>query len=109
MPKYPRKQLWIDAKVQGHLIARVVLYWVACFITVELLQLTWRILTGPEQPTFAGYFVNQDWAAMGGRMLICALLLVPITHDMLKLSNRFAGPVFRMRRSLRQVAEQGGR
>jgi hypothetical protein len=107
MATYKRKKLLIDPKVQGLLIVRVAVYWLASMLTIEFLGLTWAILTGPEQATFAGYFLAHDWRAVGGRMLLAALILVPIVWDMLAFSNRFAGPVFRMRRVLRTVAQGG--
>jgi hypothetical protein len=75
--------------------------------SMEFLRLTWLIITGPEQPTFAAYFGQYEWRAAGGRLLLGSLLLVPIAWDMLSFSNRFAGPVFRMRRILREVAQGG--
>lgn len=41
------------------------------------------------------------------RLVASLLLLGPITFDMLRLSNRFAGPVFRMQRELKQIAQGG--
>jgi hypothetical protein len=105
MAHFKRKKLFVDPKVQGLLVLRVVIYWVACMATLELLRLTWLIATGPEQPTFTAYFLNYDWRAVGGRLLIASILLVPIVWDMLNFSNRFAGPVYRMRRILRETAQ----
>lgn len=102
-----RKRLLVDPKVQGLLVLRVVLYWVACLATLELLRLTWTIATGPEQPNFFAYFGNYDWKSVAGRLLIASIVLVPIVWDILYFSNRFAGPVFRMRRILREVAKGG--
>jgi hypothetical protein len=102
-----RKRLLIDAKVQGALVYRVVTYWVACVVTIELLNLTWQIATGPEQPTFADYFLHQDLRALCGRLALSGLLLAPITLDVLRLSNRFAGPVYRMQLMLHHVARGG--
>jgi len=107
MTIFKRKILLVDGNVQGALVARVVAYWIACAFTVEMLHLTWQIATGPEQPTFFAYFWQQDLWGMAGRLALCGLLLVPITFDVLRLSNRFAGPVYRMQSTLRQVARGG--
>ncbi len=107
MTLFKRKILFVDGKVQGALVARVVAYWVACAITVEMLHLTWHIATGPEQASFFDYFWQQDLWGMAGRLALCGLLLVPITFDVLRLSNRFAGPVYRMQQTLRNVARGG--
>jgi hypothetical protein len=107
MAQFKRKQLLVDPKVQGFLILRVILYYLASILSIEFLGLTWQIITGPEQPTFAAYFTAHHWPAVGGRLLLASLILVPILYDMLHFSNRFAGPVFRMRRILRTVAQGG--
>ena len=107
MTRHQRKRLLIDGKVQGALVVRVIAYWVACVITVELLTVTWRIAVGPEQPTFWDYFLQQDLWGIAGRLVVCGLLLVPISMDFLRLSNRFAGPVYRMQCMLKQVAAGG--
>lgn len=40
-------------------------------------------------------------------MLIAVIVLVPVVWDVLSFSNRFAGPVFRVRRILREIARSG--
>ena len=107
MRYHKRKRLLVDVGVQGSLLLRVTAYWIACVLTVELLSLSWQIATGPEQPTYIAYFLNQDWRQSCIRLVASALLLVPIVLDMLRLSNRFAGPVFRIQRVLREVAQNG--
>jgi hypothetical protein len=102
-----RKRLLVDAKVQGPLVLRVVVYWMACVATIEILNLCWQIATCPEQPTFAAYFLNQDWWSSCVRIAASTLLLVPVIFDTLRFSNRFAGPIYRMQRVLRKVVEDG--
>jgi hypothetical protein len=107
MAQYKRKQLFVDARVQGSLIRRVVIYWLACVITVEFLNLSWQIAIGPEQPSYFSYLFQWDWRSAAARLVFSAILLVPITFDMLRLSNRFSGPIFRMQRALRKIAAGG--
>jgi hypothetical protein len=107
MAHFKRKRLLIDPKVQGALVVRVIFYWLACMVTLEFLQLTWQVATGPQQPSFADYFLRYDWASAVGRLLLASIVLLPIMWDMLSFSNRFAGPVYRMRRVLREVARGG--
>jgi hypothetical protein len=102
-----RKRLLVDTKVQGALLFGVARYWIACVLTIELLNMSWQIATGPDQPTFFWYLFNHDWRPSLIRIGASALLLVPILFDVLRLSNRFAGPVFRMQRTLRNFVETG--
>jgi hypothetical protein len=102
-----RECLLVDSKVQGSLILRVIGYWFACIVTIELLNLSWLIATGPDQPTFADALLNHDWRPSYIRVAAGAVLLSAIVYDMLRFSNRFAGPVFRMQRALRNVEQNG--
>jgi hypothetical protein len=47
--KSMRKQLFVDAKVQGALVLRVVFYWFFCLLAIALMLLCWRIVTGPAR------------------------------------------------------------
>ena len=102
-----RKKLFVDAEVQRSLILRVILYWLACVAMLELLQVAWVVATGPEQPTFLAYLTNHNWQAIGIEMLVATVVLVPIVWDALCFSNRFAGPIHRVRRVLQEVAQSG--
>lgn len=100
--KFPRKRLWVDPKVQGTLILRVVLYWVVCLVTVTLMLLCWRIVTGPARPFYTHF--DDMWFHYGPALVASFLLLPLIVLDILRVSNRFAGPLFRLRRAMRALA-----
>jgi hypothetical protein len=100
--KHLRKRFYVDAKVQGGLVVRVVMYWVLCLLGVFLMLLCWRIIVGERQPfTFHLYDLWVDFApALTATMLLLPLVIV----DIIRFSNRFVGPTMRLRRSLRQLA-----
>jgi hypothetical protein len=105
---YKRKQFLIDRQVQGSIVAHLVMYWLTCIIAIEVVSLAWFVATEPDQPSFLDYLLNATTLASGTRMVLTALVLLPfIVRDALKLSNRFAGPVFRMQRALKKVAAEG--
>lgn len=103
--KNQRKQLLIDRNVQGTVARRFLLYWGFCLLTMTLLLFFWRLFFGPPQR--AGLTMLQvlreglPWAAAG------AALLPLVACDLLRLTNRFAGPIFRLRRSLETLARGG--
>jgi hypothetical protein len=97
-----RKRLFVDPKVQGALIARVVLYWVVCLITIALMLLCWDIITGPTR-IFSMHF-NDMWFFFGPPAIASFLLLPLVIADIIRLSNRFVGPLLRLRRSMRALA-----
>ena len=100
--KRPRKQFFVDAKVQGALAARVVLYWALCLVTITLMLLCWRILTGPARMFYTHF--DDMWFHFGPALVASLLLLPLVVIDMIRLSNRFAGPLVRLRRSMRALA-----
>jgi len=100
--KYARKRLFIDPKVQGALVLRVVLYWVVCLMTITLMLLCWRILTGPARMFYTHF--GEMWFHFGPALIASFLLLPLVILDVVRLSNRFAGPLVRLRRSMRALA-----
>ncbi len=97
-----RRQLFVDPKIQGALVVRVVLYWVVCLITVTLMLLCWRILNGPARMFYRHF---DDMWFFYGPALIASLILLPlIILDVVRLSNRFVGPFLRLRCSMRALA-----
>ncbi len=100
--KYPRKQLFVDPKVQGALVVRAVLYWVVYLIAITLMLLCWRILTGPARMFYTHF--NDMWFFYGPAAIASGMLLPLVVVDIIRLSNRFAGPVVRLRSSMRALA-----
>jgi hypothetical protein len=100
--KRERKQLFVDPKVQGALILRVVLYWVVCVVTITLMLLCWRIVTGPARPFYTHF--DDMWFHFGPALVASFLLLPLVVYDIVQMSNRFCGPLFRLRRCMRALA-----
>jgi hypothetical protein len=100
--KLLRKQLFVDPKVQGALVLRVVLYWLVCLITITLMLLCWRIVTGPARPFYTHF--DDMWFFHGPAVVASFLLLPLVIVDIVRLSNRFTGPMLRLRRSMRELA-----
>lgn len=98
-----RKRLFVDYRVQGALIVRVGLYWLMCLLTITLLLLGWGMIAGPVRPLNAR--LSELWALHGSAAVASLLLLPAVIFDLLRLSNRFAGPMFRLRRSMHDLAQ----
>ena len=101
-PKLVRKQLFVDPKVQGALVLRVVLYWIVCLVTITLMLLCWKMLVTPR--VLYTHF-DDLWFHHGPAVIASFLLLPLIILDIVRLSNRFAGPMLRLRRSMRALAQ----
>jgi hypothetical protein len=100
--KYQRKRMFVDPKVQGWLVARVILYWMVCLITVVLMLLSWRIITGPARVFYTHF--DDMWFHYGPALIASLLLLPLVVIDLIRFSNRFVGPMLRLKRSMRQLA-----
>lgn len=100
--KYMRKCLFVDPKVQSALITRVVLYWFVCLIGMTLMLLCWRIVTGPPRPFYVHF--DEMWFHYGPALIASLILLPLVIIDLVRFSNRFVGPLFRLRRSMRELA-----
>jgi hypothetical protein len=100
--KKPRKRLFVDPKVQGALVLRAMLYWAVCLMTIMLMLLCWRIITGPARMFYT--HLDDMWFHFGPALVASTLLLPLVILDMIRLSNRFAGPLLRLRRSMRALA-----
>jgi hypothetical protein len=100
--RFVRKRLLVDPKVQRALILRVVLYWIVCLVTVTLMLLCWRIATHPEWPLSAHF--DDMWLQFGPALLTSLVLLPLVILDILRVSNRFTGPLFRLRHAMRALA-----
>jgi hypothetical protein len=97
-----RRQLFVDTKVQGALIVRAIGYWCFCLLTITLMLLCWRILTGPARMFYMHF---DDMSFHYGPALVASLILLPmVIVDLLRTSNRFVGPMVRFRRMMKDLA-----
>jgi hypothetical protein len=99
--KYQRKHLFVDFKVQGALVARVILYWFVCLIGITLMLLCWRIVTGPARMFYTHF--DDMWFHYGPALIASFILLPLVVIDVIRFSNRFVGPMLRLRRSMREL------
>ena len=97
-----RRKLFVDVSVQGALIGHAILYWFTCLVTLTLLLFCWQIITGPVRP------FSTHWEHLwfhNGPALVASLLLLPmVVLDLLRLSNRFVGPLVRLRGGWKRLA-----
>lgn len=103
MNRVRRQLLMVDPKVQGALLTRVVYYWMIGVAVIGLLigfQVMIESQTAPLSAAFGRVL------AQYGPALIASLILLPvILFDCLRVTNKFAGPLLRLRREIRNLAE----
>jgi len=105
--KFKRTRLWVDPPFQGRL-----LFWVAVYIllySIALLHIGFvfdslrEIATRGVNKGLSGMYL--DYFSRQWPVLLTFLLTVPILlYDLLKLSHRIAGPLFRCRKVMEEMA-----
>ncbi|MCH7686986.1 MAG: hypothetical protein IH899_09945 [Planctomycetes bacterium] len=103
MSKSKRRQLYVDGHVQGAIIRRVAIYWACCVLFVVIPLCIGNAFRRPDLLFYEqfGNLWNQYWP-----ILVCMVCMLPFSLlDALQLSNRFAGPMFRLRRQMHLLAE----
>lgn len=103
MKRQKRKQLFVDPSIQGVLVLRTVIYWAFCMCMITMFLVCWRIVTGPSRDLYV--HLDYLWFHYGPVFVATLLLLPVLVIDTLKISNRFAGPMIRLRVAMRQLAD----
>ena len=99
-----RRKALVDPEVQGDVLRKIAIHWILFFICNAIALMIWIRLF--EQP-------DADWGQTFGDTMrrfmpffIITMALIPaFVWDTLKLTNRFAGPIMRLRASLVEASE----
>lgn len=106
MSKHPsRRQWYVDSNVQRDLILRFVYYWAASmlFLTLPIALVNCVLHPNLSFLTHATNVFLIHWP-----VLVTLSMMVPfLVNDITRFSNRFAGPVYRLRRELKRFADTG--
>lgn len=102
MPKPRRTKHFIDSNVQGALARRIILHWLTFLGVAFLVAFILQVLADPFRPITT--HLQNLWFTQGPFLLVTAFLLPVFVIDTVKLSHRFAGPIFALRRAIREVA-----
>lgn len=98
-----RKNLLIDQSVQGSLLRRIGFYSLACGLYFLMTLVITETLSNPRESiaetTRRCLEEAIFWAP--GLMLLAPIIL----YDLIRVTNRLAGPIFRLRRELGRLAE----
>ncbi len=98
-----RKRNLVDFEVQTSLLRRMALQWVLFLIVNALALYGWTFLVSGAEGQVGGHWTQftQNYLPV----LLVSLALLPVfLLDAAKLSNRFVGPILRVRRALAEAA-----
>jgi hypothetical protein len=99
-----RSRILVDPTVQWTIAGRILGHWTLFLICLVSISAMVRIMAAAGDQPFTLAWRNALIAQIP--ILVMMLLLLPVfLRDTLKLSNRFAGPMYRLRTALHHVAE----
>ncbi|QDU56294.1 hypothetical protein [Aeoliella mucimassa] len=109
MSTHARQHKFVDSKVQGRLVGLFVRCWAMSLVTAGILTvLGWMFIT----PGLGGFIGPNEFMSSILPMVlvgaVASLLVMPfMLWKMVCDTNRFAGPLLRFRRHLREAADSG--
>jgi hypothetical protein len=103
MARPRRKKKFIDANVQGSLARRIIFHWLLFLLVASLAAFILQVLANPFRPLSS--HLEDIWYTHGPFLLVLAFLLPVFVVDSIKLSHRFAGPIYSLRRAIRDLGQ----
>lgn len=98
-----RGKLFVDSVVQGALVKRLIAHWLTFFSISLLCLFAMESMLGDPSATL-GNRVSTMWQKYGVMILIMFATLPMFVYDTIKLSHRFAGPIYRLRTTFKTLA-----
>lgn len=99
-----RSRVYIDHPVQGALARRIVVHWCVFFILSMISLFALELFLGDPELTLAGH-LGVLWSKYAFFVILMISILPTFVYDSIKLSNRFVGPIMRLRESIRNLAK----
>jgi methyl-accepting chemotaxis protein len=103
MARNLRGRVYIDRHVQGALAKRVLLHWFMFFAAFAVAILAIQYLVGKPSMSLRELLV-EAWHNHGILLVLMAAMLPSFVWDTIRFSNRFAGPIYRFKRSMSELA-----
>ena len=101
---FPRRtKRFIDKNVQGALARRIIFHWLIFMLVTSVVAFVLQALADPFRGISS--HLHDVWWSQGPFLLVMLFLLPVFVMDAVKLSHRFAGPIFSLRRAIRGVAQ----
>lgn len=102
MARNKRRKKFIDPKVQGALIRRIVWHYVIFFGTACTFAFFLQILADPLTPL--NEHLSKLWLTQGPFIVVAACLLPVFMRDTVMISHRFVGPILRIRNTIQEAS-----
>jgi hypothetical protein len=93
-----RRRVFVDAKVQGAVALRVVMYWFSCQFMIAVLMFGFKVTSGGEH-------LSDDVSLFCRCAFFSTISFLPLAaYDILRLTHRVAGPMLRLRQAMSDLA-----
>lgn len=104
MTGFKRKQNFVDKGVQGGLIRRIFFHWLTFFFVTTIAVLSMKTLLGEPSLSFADRLSSElgEFVYLG---IVFLAIFPAFMLDTIRFSNRFVGPITRLRRHIRELSE----
>jgi len=99
---FKRRRLFIDYPIQGTLLLRAAGYWAVSLLTQVLMVVYFAVVAGSPNDFYVRG--QQLWWHLELALLGSVLVLPMILIDILRLSHRWVGPVFRLRAAVKALS-----
>jgi hypothetical protein len=103
MSRPQRRKVFIDASVQGALARRIIFHWIVFLGVASLIAFVLQVLSNPFRPLVD--HLRDMWWNQGPFLVVMLFLLPVFVLDTVKISHRFAGPIFSLRRAIREITQ----
>lgn len=98
-----RRQTLVDPEVQGGILRKVALHWAVFFLCNALALVIWiRLFEQPDAEW--GQTLGDTFRRFLPFFVISIALFPAFVWDTLKMTNRFAGPILRLRQALAEAS-----
>lgn len=98
-----RRRLYVDQAVQGGIALRLTIYWLCSFIMAFVMLVIVQCALDPHTPFFTQ--LGRAKSAVFPVVASFFLLLPIVLRDIIRLTNRFAGPIVRLKQAMRDLRE----
>jgi hypothetical protein len=102
MSSQPRRRLFIDRPIQTALLLRATSYWAVCLLVQVLMIVFFAVVTSSPDSFYAR--LDALWTHLQLSLVAAAVVLPLLLLDIVKLSHRWVGPIFRLRTSLQALS-----
>ena len=104
MPKHKRKKNYVDNQVQGALLRRIFSHWFMFFLVSGFTVIMLQTLLGDSNVPVMDRLRFQVGEFTFYALVMAALFPV-FMLDTIRFSNRFVGPIGRLRRHMKQLSQ----